>query len=869
MNNQYFLHFQSYRHRHLLVLFAFLLPVFGIQLTAQVTNEFFQNSYPAPPNGPTTTDQNALTFVNATTMSSPPVTVTASWSMQQFNSVEGNPTVPGSTFGTSGQSSGNGNTNDNLATPASVFVPMNDISGPAANNFTDCATCPPGTGVSVTNNYAFNLFSTADALIDDDGNNLFPLNSRVPYSDLTLNFSRPVNNPVLHIVGLGGTYEYTTNLGGATQRSYTIGFASEFDLVTPNLSLTRLSGNAAFGVTPTSIVNNRQNVGAPTTPTVIRGVERGSATGSVVVNGMGITSVTFRVFLRGDGGDIRDINDNPATPLNGNDVIWSASLNYMPNGGGTSMFNAFNGDRYLIGVAFQSCPQLITETDDQRFCENQTGDDIAVTTDINDANGIRFVRFATDQVADTIPTMAEANNIYNNGTTIATVTPTGAAEPYTATYAYNAADFPGPGTYYVYAILNPDRGGDCQPAREIEVIIDPLATVEAGGPDVVCQSDTPQPITLTGATVGGGAATAAWSIVSGGGTLSSTAQTATPATVTYTPAMGFTGTVTLLLTTDNADNTCPAVTDTRTITVEEAATVEAAGPDMVCQSDTPQPITLTGATVGGGGRTAAWSIVSGGGMLSGTAQTETPEAVTYTPAMGFTGTVTLQLTTDDPAGPCPAVTDTRTITVEEAATVEAGGPDVVCQSDTPDAITLAGATFGGGGTTAAWSIVSGGGMLSSTAQTATPATETYTPAAGFAGTVTLELTTNDPDGACPAVTDTRTITVEEAATVEAGEPQTVCQTTNPFVVTLTGATVGGSATEASWSIVSGGGTLSSTVLTDDPASVTYTPEENFSGTVTLQLTSEVPTGSCPAVTDLRILEVLNVDCGTFPWSGEE
>src|SRR5581483_9554479 len=90
-----------------------------------------------------------------------------------------------------------------------------------------------------------------------------------------------------------------------------------------------------------------------------------------------------------------------------------------------------------------------------------------------------------------------------------------------------------------------------------------------------------------------------------------------------------------------------------------------------------------------------------------------------------------------------------TITVSTAPTVNAGSTNNVCQSASPSAITLSGASIGGGATTAAWSIVSGGGALSSTAQTASPATVTYTPAANFTGTVTLKLTTN-ASGACSA-----------------------------------------------------------------------------------------------------------------------
>ncbi len=108
------------------------------------------------------------------------------------------------------------------------------------------------------------------------------------------------------------------------------------------------------------------------------------------------------------------------------------------------------------------------------------------------------------------------------------------------------------------------------------------------------------------------------------------------------------------------------------------------------------------------------------------------------------------------------LTNTITITVNPEATVTPGSTLTACQSASPSAITLSGASVGGSATTGAWSITSGGGTLSSTAQTATPATVTYTPAANFSGTVTLTLTTNDPTGPCGAASNTRTIIVNPA-----------------------------------------------------------------------------------------------------------
>jgi endoglucanase len=111
---------------------------------------------------------------------------------------------------------------------------------------------------------------------------------------------------------------------------------------------------------------------------------------------------------------------------------------------------------------------------------------------MNTANSIRFVKFATDQMAGAVPTAAEAAAIYA-GTAIATVTPTGASNPYTATYTWNSADFPNATnaaiTYYVYAILSTDAGADCRPTQEIQIMVSPTVTAgTATNPAPICQN---------------------------------------------------------------------------------------------------------------------------------------------------------------------------------------------------------------------------------------------------------------------------------------------------------------------------------------------------------------------------------------------
>jgi hypothetical protein len=161
-------------------------------------------------------------------------------------------------------------------------------------------------------------------------------------------------------------------------------------------------------------------------------------------------------------------------------------------GTGCATFSLNLGAVTSTGCAAQSstfsicssvAPIISNPSGSQSVCEGSSGSDITVNSSSNAANSIRFVRFTTDQMAFAVPTTAEAANIYA-GTPVATVTPTGGAAPYTATLTTAAAGWTGlaPGTYYVYAIANPDLGDPCRPVQEIVVtIVDkPEVTVSAG-----------------------------------------------------------------------------------------------------------------------------------------------------------------------------------------------------------------------------------------------------------------------------------------------------------------------------------------------------------------------------------------------------
>src|SRR6185295_18415725 len=108
---------------------------------------------------------------------------------------------------------------------------------------------------------------------------------------------------------------------------------------------------------------------------------------------------------------------------------------------------------------------------------------------------------------------------------------------------------------------------------------------------------------------------------------------------------------------------------------------------------------------------------------------------TYTPSGAeiTAGTVTLTLTSNDPSGPCPAASDTMTITINAPALADAGSDQTVCASS-PNVL-LAGSVSGVSG--GIWS--GGSGSFN---PDATTLNATYTPSGAeiTAGTVTLTLT---------------------------------------------------------------------------------------------------------------------------------
>ncbi|MCZ3085556.1 DUF11 domain-containing protein [Acinetobacter baumannii] len=136
-------------------------------------------------------------------------------------------------------------------------------------------------GISAANNYGVAMFLMTRGLSLASASS----NSRIKMGTIQVTFNRPVTNPILQAAGMGATVG-------------SLGFAAEFTLTGSNLStlpvMSRLAGSKELTVSGNNIVNNASKI------TDTSG--SGGASGSVYIKGKGITSLTFDIYVRGDGG---------------------------------------------------------------------------------------------------------------------------------------------------------------------------------------------------------------------------------------------------------------------------------------------------------------------------------------------------------------------------------------------------------------------------------------------------------------------------------------------------------------------------------------------------------------------------------------
>ncbi|MEE3145157.1 MAG: PKD-like domain-containing protein [Bacteroidota bacterium] len=375
---------------------------------------------------------------------------------------------------------------------------------------------------------------------------------------------------------------------------------------------------------------------------------------------------------------------------------------------------------------------------------------------------------------------------------------------------------------------DPDGAGPCLSATDdISIVIATDVLVDAGTDEPVCSN---LDIQLNGS-FGGAATSAQWS---GGNGVYTPNDTDPNAMYTPTAAEIAGGSLTLTLTTDDPAGPCIALSDDVTFTFESPASADANVDGVVCSD---AAYTLNG-SFAGTASSASWT--SNG---TGSFDDVNLLSATYTPSAGdlAAGFVTLTLTTDDPVGVCAPESDDMILTINEAATLVVNSPITECIGET---ITLD-ATIGGSATSVTWS--NGGGLFTPSVNVVTP---DYTPSTleNTAGSVSLIILVDDPDGAgpCTSLSDQIDISLNDTVQVSAGVDASICSDDD---ITLNGS-IGGSASSASWS-TSGTGTFDDNNLLN----ATYTPSAGdlIAGSIVLTLTTDDPVGPCNATSDDMVL----------------
>ena len=304
------------------ILFASSLFASGLS-SAQTSLKFRSNGTSTPTaTGPTIANR-VITFNtgNSTTAYSPATNATFSLSNQQYNTVE--PYAANNMYGVVFGS--NGNTSGNTVANTRIYNALNYFGLAANGNFSTNGVTP---AIDVTNDYAVELAVFADALINTNGTNKVAMRTKnIQFADLTVTFNRPVNNPVLHFENMGGWWNTTNN-------GYT-GYSAWFRLLTTGVTASRLSGNTPFVVVNGTDIKN--SVAASSNGLI--NTNNNIAQGSVVMNGTGITTLTFRVFLDGDNNN--GLNWSTTNSVQTDAVTVSVSLAGF-NVGGT-VYNDANG----------------------------------------------------------------------------------------------------------------------------------------------------------------------------------------------------------------------------------------------------------------------------------------------------------------------------------------------------------------------------------------------------------------------------------------------------------------------------------------------------------------------------------------------
>jgi gliding motility-associated-like protein len=419
-------------------------------------------------------------------------------------------------------------------------------------------------------------------------------------------------------------------------------------------------------------------------------------------------------------------------------------------------------------------------------------------------------------------------------------------------------------TYVVTPIYNGCPGAP----DNVMITVNPAAVAEAGNNQAICNDNGPY--TLVGSSVSGAASTGTWSFSSqpagGDGVISVLTPMANPATATFTATVA--GDYVLTLTTDDPAGICGPVSDAVTITVTPRPVITPGQTKLVCANDpvgyeiqmTPAnlPLNTVFDWADPDGPSGATNASAGVAVPMGA-----PGTIHINDILRNTGSSNIDVTyaVTPSVGLCVGTQQNIVITVKPAPNVAFGQTKTICSGDRVDYEILLSPANSPAGTTFSWPDPDGTGS----------ATSELNIAADPAGTLHLTDTLYNGTGApihvvysvisrgingCLGVTRDIDIVVNPGAIADAGNAQAICSS---GTATLSGSSVGGLATQGTWTIknspAGGDGAITNGTATTTPAAATFTA--TVGGTYTLQLMTDDPAGSCPAVSDVVVITVKN------------
>jgi hypothetical protein len=217
----------------------------------------------------------------------------------------------------------------------------------------------------------------------------------------------------------------------------------------------------------------------------------------------------------------------------------------------------------------------------------------------------------------------------------------------TSTYSPSAADI-SVGSVILTLTTNDPAGACSSISDQLVLTFETSPNADAGPDQAVCSSS---PISLVGS-IGGSATSANWTS-SGTGTFANSSSLIT----TYTPSTAdiSSGSVILILTTNDPVGPCSSISDEVVITFDSAPTIDAGSDQSVCSTT---EINLSGNLTGAS--SATWSS-SGSGTFTSANNLNT----SYIPSGADinSGSVILTLTSNNATSSCASVSDQITITL--------------------------------------------------------------------------------------------------------------------------------------------------------------------------------------------------------------